>query len=728
MLKVGFGAPVVLAAAAIPARTTVSGTILRLIAFAAVLLTAGTAAAAVVFQVDSWQDYLRLVPWSCHGDYRPVLLTDEPAAIALAGYLGGGSIHLYPAGVDSLLAAAWPDAPAVVAAGADRRLATVAAAIAAALDRPLRLTVAAAGGDSAGEVVVEGGGQNGRLHGLAPALAYYDGLVGDEGVVLCADDDYTCLAAAVAARHRSALSCDLAGAAARRPRSLTWVVDPGQVTTAAVRRLYREAAGGDSTLVYAPAIGVITARTPAEASALLARTFCYDRLRGAWRRRITDCSAPGAAGDDTSREGPWSIRRVRGTALTADSLADVLAGSAYVNLFAHGSPSGFMLAGSNWPDATPLPPAAPLVFVGESCETADIASAGVANSVALRLIGAGAVAYVGSLEIGGVAVVGDHPFACCTPDCPLGEHVRLQNAARMQLVDSWPHTLLIGDPLFHQAADERVSCRIEKGELGTVVRISGAADSLSTAIAVDLPGSGPVSYAKVETASGSAVYTLGWPQPLAAAPASGKMRVLIPWSAEDGTLTVYGGPLPLSLRLFAVLENGRMGVRSLLDDVPTATRGAPVVILAIAVLIALGAALRICRSPRWRAASAVSVLIGSGVGAAAWWSDVSTITSVATAGGAAAVAALLDLHRARGGRLAAALGLFLAPMLVELGFVGMMGVSAKIIRMLIAGMGLLAAVFLISFGLGRLVLAALRANPTSASSPPASANPDTFRP
>ncbi len=684
-------------------RATFSGVILHMIVVV-VMLTPLAASAAAVSQVADWRDYLRLVSWSVHGDYRPILLADRAAATSLAGYMGGDAVFLDSAAIDALVAAAWPDITAVVVTGEDRRLATVAAAIAAALDRPLRLEPAPSDGDPA--AIVVGAGPAGRLRDLPRALAYYDSLADGDAVVLCADDDFTFLAAAVAARHRAALSIDLDAAAARHPRSLTWVVDPRQVSTSAVRRLYRANAVDDSTGIYGPAIGVITAHTPTDASALLARIFGYEKLQGAWRHHLAVCNANAPADSSASRNGPWTTRRVDGSALNAEGLNGLLCTSAYVNLGAHGSPMGFMLAGENWPDAPALPATAPLVFVGESCTTADVASTGVERSIALRMIGAGAVAYVGSLEIGGVAIVGDLPFAACTPGCPLGEHVRLQSAARMDVLDDWPHALLIGDPLFYQLADERVECRLLSGTAETVIEIGGAADSLATAIAVDLPASTPVTWATVETASGSVTYSRGWPRPLAAVPSADGLRLLIPWSSDAGTLTVHVGTPPLSLRLLAAWDVGRTGVKGLLNDMTTMSRSTQWVVFAITALLVMVAAARIRRSERSGAALLVSVFVGAGVGVLAVASHASASVAAATGGGAAALAALLDLRRAHVGRVVAALGLFLAPLLVALGLLGMMGVSTRLAGTVAAGIGLLALAFLVSYVLGRLVLAA----------------------
>ncbi len=689
--------------AVIHTRATFSGVILHMIVVV-VMLTPVAAAAVDVSQVADWRDYLRLVPWSVHGDYRPVLLADRAAATSLAGYLGGEAVFLDSAAIDALVAAAWPDVTAVVVTGEDRLLATVAAAIAAALDRPLRLEPAPADGDPA--AIVVDASPDGRLRDLPRALAYYDSLADGDAVVLCADDDFTFLAAAVAARHRAALSVDLAAAAARHPRTLTWIVDPRRVSTSAVRRLYRANADDDSTGIYGPAIGVITALTPTDASALLARIFGYEKLQGAWRHRLAVCDANAPTDSSASRNGPWTVHRVDGAALNAEVLNGLLCASAYVNLGAHGSPTGFMLAGENWPDAPALPATAPLVFVGESCTTADVAGAGVERSIALRLIGAGAVAYVGSLEIGGVAIVGGLPFAACTPGCPLGEHVRLQSAARMDVLDDWPHALLIGDPLFHQLADERVECRLAPGAEETAIGIGGAVDSLATAIAVELPAGAPVTWATVVTASSSVTYSRGWPRPLAAVPSADGLRLLIPWSSDAGTLTVHAGTPPSSLRLLAAWDVGRTGVKGLLNDMTTMSRSTQWVVFAITALLVVVASARIRRSERSGSALLVSVFVGAGVGALAAASHVSAPVAAATGGGAAALAALLDLRRAHVGRLVAALGLFLAPLLATLGLLGMMGVPARLVGAIAAGIGLLALAFLVSYVLGRLVLAA----------------------
>jgi len=550
----------------------------------------GSAQARPIYIVSSWQDYLRLVPLSVRDGYVPLLYNEKnkptAAILTFAGLYGGHPITLDTKEIEPLIAGQWPRAEKIVVTQNHRRLALVASTIAAALKAPLYFSPLppealqqshTAQVLAVGDVVIPDTPEVVRLRDLEEALAYYDTLVGHKQIAVLAADDHTAfLAAQVAAYHRSVLILEASEIPQRRPRYLAWVVRPGTVTPKAVQDLYTLCRFTPGSRVYDVGFGVLTGLNLHDTALLIARAYAYPDLQGPWKTRLVDARADRRAGSQTPGDGPFEVVTLQGDDLTDQNLLQAMESAAQVMVEAHGDPSGFKLSNGRWrgPDDTAGLP--PFVFVAESCATADIAGHRVKNSVALHIVAGGAVAYIGSMGIGGVGLIGDYPFAFSTPRVPLGELVRLQNAARMDLDADVPRVLLIGEPTFHQSAQEWIHYDILPAKNSTGIEVLVKGQRFPTAAAFELPYHVDVTYAQAILDEDRRVsYTPGslyFDRPLATAPASNRQTVLLEWPGRDGKLLLHQRQ-PLAATVRHLVSDSLAGLEAIFIDLLTIQQG-----------------------------------------------------------------------------------------------------------------------------------------------------------
>jgi hypothetical protein len=587
-----------------------------------------------VYVVSDWRSYLQMVSVSTHSGCTPLLYVNDTSGNAKVRHFvklyDGTAVTADSVTIDSIIAANWPHPETVVTCEDDRRLGLVASVIASALESPLLFPPQFKNSPlprRAKRIIAVGkcepveGVETKILSGLTEALQYYNGLVETEpGAILIADDEFSFLASSVAAGHRASIVTDYDEIIKHRPRYLAWVTEPKGVTVDAVKGLYQACMFTPGLQVYEPAIGVLTALSAGDLSLLIARTQVYPQLQGDWKSRIMVAGVGGGDQQETWRCGPMEFTSLRGADVSVRNFTDALQSVGYAELGAHGSPGGFQLADDSWPSDKEVPPLPPLVFIGESCLTGDITGAGVEKSVALRLIAAGAVAYVGSMEIGGVATIGDYPFAFCSPQAPLGEHVRLQSAGRVDLHDDWPHAVLIGDPTFHQLEHERIEYTVDTASIPIRVMIEGPSDSISTAVVLRIPGCSDIEYAESVIDGEECRYGRGgliWGKSVAVAPAFDLQTMLIEWPGGGGGEVTVFSESPLLTAGERILVKALVGIQSVFWDMPTimpgfswGVAGASIVLLLVLYLRGFGQP----RSRFW-----IGLISGIGIALALCW-------------------------------------------------------------------------------------------------------------
>ncbi len=551
------------------------------------------AAERPIYVVQDWQTYLQLVPVSVRDGYTPLLYHQEAdltPAIRHFAELYNGSLQVLDAeGVQQVVAAQWPRAETIVVAEKQSRLGMMAAAIAAELESPLffalpaetelqRLQVRRV--IAVGAVTLPVHLEGILLRDLEEAQHYYNTLVGERPVaVLARESKMEFLAAGVAAYHRGPLLLAPNEIQDHRPQYLAWVTSPRSVTRQRVYALYEACRVSPGSRAYDVGVGILTGLTPHDVSLLMARAYTYPELGGEWKTRAVAASDVGKA-FQTSQTYPLDVVSLSGKALTGEALLEAMRGAGYVWVLAHGTPSSLVLSDGGWPvvpsNIADLPP---LVFVAEACKTGDIGGEGIDHSLALHIVAGGAVAYIGSMDMGGVGLIGRYPYALSTPSTPLGTLVRLQNAARMDVDADAPRVILIGDPTFHRFEREWVHYEafFEKDSVRVRVQEQSAIDSAG--IVVELPDAMPVRYAQVQQGEArntgympGMIYAdrplgraLRFERPLSSVLTFGRTTVLLEWSGGDGELVLYPQQ-PLRGRLHRILADGFAGIQGIFID------------------------------------------------------------------------------------------------------------------------------------------------------------------
>jgi hypothetical protein len=313
------------------------------------------------------------------------------------------------------------------------------------------------------------------------------------------------------------------------------------------------------------------------------------------------------------------------------------------------------------------------------------------------------------MEVGGVAAVSDYPFAFNTPKAPIGEHVRLQSAARMDLVDDWPHTVLFGDPTFYQCDSERISYTVKESGGETVISITGSADSIATAVLLRLSGPTDIEWAESNIDGKRRRYGRGllyWGGCFSTAPAWGGQAVLVDWPGIDGYLTLSSRP-SLAVLMMKVFNNALVGVQAIFADLPGAIGGVDWSITFFSMLI-LGVA--VIRRRRQKDISIwMGLLTVAGVAIllelAVVMTDVDGPWSfvIAAACGAGAVTLLACPGYGTFRRVLLATAWYLVPLFLALimlsGFVS----SQRIYVALVTGVLLVGAIYVFALSISRLV-------------------------
>ncbi|MBN2005420.1 MAG: hypothetical protein JXA21_18830 [Anaerolineae bacterium] len=637
-------------------------------------------------------------------------------------------------GVQQVVEAQWPHAETIVVAEEQSRLGMIAAAIAAELDCPLyfalpeqaalqRLGVRQV--IAVGDVALPANAESIVLRELEEAQHYYNALIGERPVaVLATESAIEYLAAGVAAYHRGALLLTPDEIPDHRPQYLAWVTTPRSVTKQKVYALYETCRLSKGSQVYDVGVGILTGLTPHDVALLMARAYAYPELDGEWKTRVLNAGAKSVPATNTTPEQPFAVIQLKGSDFTGNAFLEAMRQTGYVAVEAHGSPSGLALEDGLWPGQREITGLPPLIFVAESCETGDIGEYGVDNSVALRVIAGGAAAYISSMEVGGVGLIGQYGFALSTPATPLSTLVRLQSAARMDVDADTPRVILIGDPTFHQFEREWVRYEVALNDSKAQVKIYAQNTTGPVVIALELPNAMQVRFAQAHRPgeqgpgymAGMVYYdtplgkALAFDQPLSSALTLGRRTVLLEWPGGDGELILYATRPPGAVWR-RILVDGFIGIQAIFIDLFSMPgTSVPLAVVSLAVLLIT----RSRRKPEaftlWSGilaglgTSLLGILYCLGLRFRVPWPVILTVGC-----GATTVVWILSPRLREWKRIAQCAGLYIAPLVLIWLLVAIIGVSSRmlirvvwgtILTGLAYGLALLAAMELVGGMLG----------------------------
>jgi hypothetical protein len=691
---------------------------LMTIALVLLLLATGSvvqpadAAARPIYVVSDWQDYLVMVPVSVHEKYTPLLFSESGLTAEILHFselYDGSLLYVDAEVVQQIISEKWPRAETIVMAQPQQRLGLIASAIAASLDAPLFFELPSAAvlqQMQVKKIIVVGGPntpnmpqvlQTVSLGTEEQALVFYNELVGRRPVaVLAADDNMGFLAAGVAAYHQGNLLFKPEDIREHLPRHLAWVTNPRQITKQTIYYLHEMSRFTEGSLLYDAGMGILTGFTPHDLSLLLARTYAYFELEGEWKEQFVTASRSDSLRKESispvasSAGQPIDVVTLYGRQLTAQAFTEAISSSAYVAIQAHGDPGGFGLADGTWPGRHQLAGLPPVVFVAESCLTADIGGGRIGDSVVLRTLAAGAVAYVGSLEVGGVGLIGDYGFAYSTPSTPLGTLVRLQNASRLDIDADYARAVLFGDPTFHQYEQEFISYKIESEAGEWKVKISPIVDTGPVVVLLELPDDWVPNYA-VAQRSGypDESFTPGmvfFESSFSRATTFDKTHVLLEWPGGMGELTFYQNP-PLSAKFTRFFSHILVGIKATFDDL-LGQIGTELGVASFLIMAYIWRAHKVSRNWRrlWAGLLTGTAMSLLGIGFNVWFGAAVPLSVIAAASfGAAIVLWSVSPRQGEFKRIAACAALYILPLMLAWLIALLIGGSQRVLILIMLG-------------------------------------------
>lgn len=201
-----------------------------------------------------------------------------------------------------------------------------------------------------------------------------------------------------------------------------WVIDPQDFSPSKYLEL-NSYIQRKSNGKYSKGIGVITGNNIEDTNLLLVRSFFYKDLKKS--SNVVDTEQM-----DNN----------------VNKLLDEMKKSIYIRIFAHGSyneiqlKNNYKLNNNNFPKLLNTP-----LISTESCETCEKLDGGIA----LSAIHNGAVAYIGSIKMGGTeSWFIQKPYLVSTHEVPLSNIVLANNLEIKKYTDNSIRAVLIGDPLW----------------------------------------------------------------------------------------------------------------------------------------------------------------------------------------------------------------------------------------------------------------------------------------
>ena len=422
-----------------------------------------------VYIVSDESDYFRLITFSTMLDSNiPILLVsdaDSPGKLDnFQKYYQGTSTYLTSQQIDNIILDRYPNPSEVVVTDTSSGSMLFASLISSARQIPLfvgtipldiqnnkKLSSIIAVGD----VKLATSIKTENLDSFEKAQNYYNHLVDKtETAVVISDPEVYSIGAEAVAYHRAKVFFNIEDGKSSKTENFIWVTLPENLGQPNFHRLYASDSENNVNAMYSQNIGVITGFTVEDMSFLLARTFAYHDMHGDWKNSFVVANVFSNEPPLLADNGSIEIQYLGNSSLNEDSFTNAISSSSYVYVLAHGDPSGLNFNGNHWPQKGEEFYFSPLVFVAEACSTLDFSKGDLENNVMLKLISSGALAFVGSTEIGGVSGTGELPFSNSTSQTPLGELTRLYNSIRLDIDADEPRGVLIGDPLLFQTTEQ----------------------------------------------------------------------------------------------------------------------------------------------------------------------------------------------------------------------------------------------------------------------------------
>jgi hypothetical protein len=476
-----------------------------------------------VLVTNSWQTYIQMTPL-CVIDKIPLIFdSNDNAPIDWFVHLYGGKKIEVSTPTDFILKH-WKQSKYVVISEKDMELGMIASGIATQLSAPMFYeipdekilrdldvkTIILVGG-----VSISSGLERINIIKLTSrddALQYYLDLIGKpEFVVLTnINDRYAFLSSMIAGYHDGFFVFMNGNSSAQKdklhrtiqtlsPKHLAWVTNPYEVTFDNVQSLY-QMCDLDSDEYYDVGVGIITGLSIEDASLLMERSRFYENMGGSWKNKCVEGCVREKTEEKHVKKGELEFVGLYGSKCSEGRYLNAIENAGYAYLWTHGSPDGFRMATGYLDCNSEIPNIYPMIFIGESCDTALInvknGYAKPQNSIALHMVRKGCVAYVGSVKVGGVSLdFTDYLFSRAS--LPLGEITRIENIRIISSSnDIYPRAILVGDPLFYAFENELFICAIKQKDDHISLDITDISNiPASKLFVVDVPSNGNIEFA-----------------------------------------------------------------------------------------------------------------------------------------------------------------------------------------------------------------------------------------
>lgn len=412
-----------------------------------------------------------------------------------------------------------------------------------------------------------------ELDSFEKAQNYYNQLVDktDTSVVISDPDVYS-IGAEMASYHRGKVFFNIEDGKNSNTDNLIWVTLPGNLGQTNFDRLYASDSNDSVNNLYSQNIGIITGFTIEDMSLLLARTFAYHDMQGEWKNNYVVASASSNLPSSTINENGNIIQSIGAADLTVNNFTQAITTANYVFAYAHGSVSGLRFNDGSWPDQKSNFSVPPLLFVAEACSTMDFNDKEMDQSIALTTISSGAVAFIGSMEIGGVSFIGNLPYSNSTILMPLGELVSMQNSILMDVATNKARVVLFGDPTFFQRTEKQsaVVSLSSDNENGSIYEIKNAVPNSDIYVRTQSIKEIIRGIATLENGHKIFYFRGGnyLARPLGVVSNNSGQTILFTWPGGDGKIIFYDN-WTLPMVFMDYLGDSLLGVKALLLDLVT---------------------------------------------------------------------------------------------------------------------------------------------------------------
>lgn len=540
-----------------------------------------------VYIVTDESDYFRLITVSTNpkNNIPILLLSGQKSTTKLDNfqkYYQGTSAYLSSHQIDDLIIDHYPNPSQVVVCDKTKESMLFGSLISSALQIPLFVETVPSEvlGDqklssiiTVGEVKLTTGIKTEKLDSFEKAQNYYNLLVDKtDTAVVMSDPEVYSIGAESAAYHRAKVFFTIEDGKNSKTDNLIWVTLPENLGQPNFLKLYASDSVTNVNGLYSQNIGVITGFTIEDMSFLLARTFAYHDMQGDWKLKIVYASMDTDETSIISTSNGVQEQYLGRTDFYSNTLEKAISSANYVITSSHGGPTGIVINDGVWPQNNGGLSIPPLLFVADACSTMDLDSNNLNQSIALKLISSGAMAYVGSMELGGVSVIGRQPFYHSTSQTPLGELVRMANSVRMNFDADNAKVILIGDPTFYYVKDQ-----LDVATPTASTHASGYAFEIKNAseksdIILNIQSQKPIVRAVATLDDGRKITFFPganyFGAPMGIISNGSGYTIQIPWRGDNGIIVFYD-TWSLPVYIMRVLANSFSGAWVLLQNLTT---------------------------------------------------------------------------------------------------------------------------------------------------------------